>query len=888
MLKRSYPFGRFHTFGNSPHRDRDHDSSHSLLRVRDVSMTRHRPTLEWLEPRMMLSGNSSPIASLQPYDGEQLTQSPQELVITFNGLNVPALMGSFDVQIEELNRDGTKTPLWNFGDAPPELSDATGTELIIPLQKFNDGDFSYDNVTLPAGQYEIDLVGGTSISYAASGAFGPGPVLWNPNQDHPIGTFTILGQGATISPSDSVLTTGQTTWGWLDPSNPSSAVDLYKFTLPAGNLWQVGLAISANSIGSTLLTNLSLFGADGTLLATRNSGTGIPSNPNDPYLFAGLEPGTYYVGVSGADDVPYTPGGYDPVLGIPGLNSIEQSGGLFALNLTESPHIQATRLLTSTLDYSPSDQSSPTGITLTFSGPIDLSNLFIPDVQESALEVLDASGQAWPVTAESYEVSDASLELIFDRPLPPGGYTLVSPAVGGLADLAEQRVLGTGGSSSVLATWTVALAKQPPEPNDLGILWPLSSSQTGSTETGAFYEATELAPGQAVAYSFTIIVPGFHQLQTQIVAGDVAVEMTDEGVTTVLDGGTSSSLNNYVMQLNDGVYSLRFSNAGPQTAIFNWQFKIATLDWEKVLNNGISQTSALSVGLFSPSSVSSGGNVAGNSAGSSDTATGLFTSASVSDSAGAMGPIPSTLMITLNTGLIGPPTVPSQSLPAVGPMVEGGSAALASSGNSFDLGVGYASALDWSEWLETEEPPANLDQVVERAVAAGPVLVAGLPAGLAHPGGSQADSAAADERALGQAEWLFRLGARLQGWLGTAMKVGNGRHDASVPSQAREFVQNASGSRPDIANAAQENRRGTSTAGVDLGATACAILVGAAAYKLRRPVLQWWRRHERMLHAPGERSTRSLHRGPHAAVTRSHARTRSHKPKAIRLETREE
>ena len=397
-------------------------------RVRHSVTARHRPNLERLELRALLSGSSSPIASLQPFNGQRLTQSPQELVVTFNDVNVPALMGSFDVQIEELNRDGTKTPLWDFGDAPPELSDATGTELIVPLQKFSYGDFAYDNVTLPAGQYEIDLVGGTSISYAASGAFGSGPLLWDPNQDQPIGTFTILGQGATISPSDSSLVPGQTTWGWLDPSNAAAAVDFYKFTLPPGNLWQVGLGISANSIGSSLLTDLSLFEADGTLIATRNSGTGIPANPNDPYLFAGLEPGTYYVGVSGASNVPYSPGGYDPVLGIPGLNGITQGGGLFTLSLLETPHVQRTHLLTSTLDYSASNQSNPTGITLTFSGPIDLSNLFVPDLQESALDVLDSRGQAWPITAESYEVSNASLNLIFDRPLPPGSYTLVSSA----------------------------------------------------------------------------------------------------------------------------------------------------------------------------------------------------------------------------------------------------------------------------------------------------------------------------------------------------------------------------------------------------------------------------------------------------------------------------
>ena len=43
-------------------------------------------------------------------------------------------MGSLDVQLEELNRDGTKTPIWNFKDAPIEDFDATGTELIVPMQ----------------------------------------------------------------------------------------------------------------------------------------------------------------------------------------------------------------------------------------------------------------------------------------------------------------------------------------------------------------------------------------------------------------------------------------------------------------------------------------------------------------------------------------------------------------------------------------------------------------------------------------------------------------------------------------------------------------------------------------------------------------------------------
>ena len=243
----------------------------------------------------MLAASSSPIVAVQPYDGEFLSQSPQEVVITFDGLNVPALMGSNDIQIEELNRDGTKTPIWSFDDPPPEESDDTGTELIVPVQMYNSADFSYENQILPAGLYEIDLLGGTGLSYAASGAFGPGPQLWDPNQDHAIGTFTVVGQGATLSSASSLGVIGpavQTVSGRINPDDPPNAVDLYQFTLPEGHFWQVGLAIESHSIGSSLLPAISLMDSNGTVLATRESGTGLPSNPNDPYLFAGLKAGT--------------------------------------------------------------------------------------------------------------------------------------------------------------------------------------------------------------------------------------------------------------------------------------------------------------------------------------------------------------------------------------------------------------------------------------------------------------------------------------------------------------------------------------------------------------------------------------------------------------------
>ena len=130
--------------------------------ARNASVARKRFSLEWLEPRQMLSGSASADCL-----GAAVRRRATEPVSPRTGRHVQrterarAIMGGFDVQIEELNRDGTKTPLWSIDDPPNEQSDATGTELIVPLQEFSHGDFSYDNVTLPAGQYEIDLVGGT-------------------------------------------------------------------------------------------------------------------------------------------------------------------------------------------------------------------------------------------------------------------------------------------------------------------------------------------------------------------------------------------------------------------------------------------------------------------------------------------------------------------------------------------------------------------------------------------------------------------------------------------------------------------------------------------------------------------------------------------------------
>jgi hypothetical protein len=69
-------------------------------------------------------------------------------------------------------------------------------------------------------------------------------------------------------------------------------------------------------------------------------------------------------------------------------------------------------------------------------------------------------------------------------------------------------------------------------------------------------------------------------------------------------------------------------------------------------------------------------------------------------------------MVTLNTGLIGSPVFSSQSLPAIGPVVDGGSTALANSGNGLDPRISYERTLDLNDWLEDQQVPVNPGQVV--------------------------------------------------------------------------------------------------------------------------------------------------------------------------------
>jgi hypothetical protein len=528
-----------------------------------------------------------------------------------------------------------------------------------------------------------------------------------------------------------------------------------------------------------------------------------------------------------------------------------------------------------TVEQSDPRDTSPTGLNLTFSGPIDVSKLFLPDSEETALEVVDSSGRVWPITAESYEISSYDLEMSFDQPLPAGSYRLISSPTGGLTDLAGQPVSGVIDASGALASWTVVPQASYRAANDLGILWPISANETLPSDDGPFEETTVLAPGQGADYRWSAIVPGFYKLQTELQGGPVAVFNNQDGLTTVLDPGSTNRLNNYLMNLDAGTYTIRFVNESSKPVAIDWLLKIAQLDWEKILSNGVGQTSALSLS-FSPSPSGDSGNSDAASVPSLQT---IFASGPTSGLAGSIGPVPVSLLVTLNTGLIGQPTIGSQSLAAVGPSVPTGSTAVADSGNSLISSFQYGSTIDWSQWLVEEEKPADV-VIADQKPNSTDVTVVQASADVPARSEPRADGARADQLALERAEWLVRLGAGLQRWL--AAVAGNEPAIGSAAPRVRSgLVQNSRDWKRGNPGDEERTERTSPAAHADLGAAACMILAGATVCRIRRPLLKWWQTKRQPLFQ-GEKPARSLHRGPHMPPTRAHATMRPSRPKLTR------
>jgi hypothetical protein len=182
--------------------------------------------------------------------------------------------------------------------------------------------------------------------------------------------------------------------GVLDFQADPYAVSLYRIRLDQGHFWRLGLEVTAERDGGALDTALALFDSHGQPIATDE--TGRTDDPEDPFLFEGLQAGTYYVGVSGTTNLPGGPGGYDPVSGSPGTAVQSQSGGTYTLHVVADAVDTPPQVRKFTVDRADSHSTTPTGLTLEFTRAISLSGPIgelSPELAQG-IEVTDGEGRS--------------------------------------------------------------------------------------------------------------------------------------------------------------------------------------------------------------------------------------------------------------------------------------------------------------------------------------------------------------------------------------------------------------------------------------------------------------------------------------------------------------
>ena len=190
----------------------------------------------------------------------------------------------------------TRRGTWPLDDL---AVDSSATRLTVVLPE-----------TLKPGHYQVWVLGSSSIMDA------DGNYLTDGLNDLFVGQFDVASPGVTLDDAVDLGKPGPTPMevpGTLDFQAASRGVSLYRIHLDPGHFWRLGLEVTAERDGGKLDTALALFDDQGRPIATDE--VGRKDFPKDPYLFAGLDPGTYYVGVSGVNNLPGPEGGYDPATG---------------------------------------------------------------------------------------------------------------------------------------------------------------------------------------------------------------------------------------------------------------------------------------------------------------------------------------------------------------------------------------------------------------------------------------------------------------------------------------------------------------------------------------------------------------------------------------------
>jgi hypothetical protein len=621
--------------------------------------------------------------------------------------------------------------------------------------------------------------------------------------------------------------------GSLDFLAHPSDVRLYQVTLAAGHFWQLGLELDAERDGSSLKSALALFDAQGHPLATDTLGRW--DDPNDPYLFAGLAPGTYYVGVSGVGDLPGQPGGYDLVSGAPGSVAQDQPGGAFTLKLVADPADAPIHLLSLALDHADPLDPTPTGLTLQFSGALRLNdaNGNPATTRNNAVEVVDQSGHVWPVTDLAYDEAEARVSFLFLARPPAGRYTVRLPELGGLVDLAGQAPLAPGEPAGTLGTFTVATPTAPADPHDLGAILPDAAKAGVST-------AVQIAPGGSIIERFVITYPSLYTLSIQSTGGALAISRTGPDGTFAIDTDQAEALHGIDVNLAPGVYQLRLTATGSQPASVHMIITDPPGLPDSILANGIGQGPALDLRLIaptadvvpvpvtstttttstsSPAPTGSGLSLAGSALAPGRAFGSGSTSAVASATAQSVA-----LFLTPGSAPIGSPTAGSLGLAAVGPTVTGGMISLA------DNGLGLLPAIRTGSTARWDTPRAWLDRSSGFEAPQEPAILAVGPAAALAAGAGESDG---DVEALAQATWTGQLNNLAAQWLWSRGSRAAGTDFIAESERAAEPIELA---RDDTRTAPKLESEASLSPPYEVG------IIAVLALRLDRRCARWWKR----------------------------------------------
>jgi hypothetical protein len=378
-----------------------------------------------------------------------------------------------------------------------------------------------------------------------------------------------------------------------------------------------------------------------------------------------------------------------------------------------------------------------------------------------------------------------------------------------------------------------------------------------------------LLPGQPVVFRAVVPLTGWYALQTTLVQGKLAIGRVGPDGQVKVDPGTSDVYSLHPMYLKEGVYLFTFSALGSVPVHVNWILKSKGEDPESLVNSGVGQLAALNLRIVDSSSqplspgnppilltVADDTSVPSAIPPAAPSESWAVSSPSTSTSTVA-SPVPSSLLVGVNSSLLGRPASGNSAATPAGLGDLGGSITIAATGQA-PLSRIDSDAGEPGEELTTNPTDAQPAQGSPSLSETGQDPAVTLASGSESPGLSRADALA-----LVKADQIAEVVTALKRWF-TQGGAANQEQPAIANDDLLASLLDDDAGRPQRSGDASRDFREDRIEHADLGVPTSVIVVAAAAYRLRQLATGWWQRNRNQ--RVSNRLSRSTDRagaGPH-------------------------